>query len=293
MSKEPVPDLEASPGCKICHGMDLVLFEHTAKCRDCGVLLFWPYPKGDDELLAAGETKDWPVEDPLDWYSRTSFLNHSNFTSMLRFAAEGVPRDSKLDLLDYGGGGGQFALVCKSHFPQAEVYITDIFDEALLKEWAPMNRQIPFRQFAEDERKFDIIFLNDVFEHVSDPVAVLSQLAAKLKPAGRIFIDTPKQFWIYPLARSVSKKLYNKILRGTVTMYHLQIWSRKAFEMASAKSGLRVDKYEEASEYTMPAAYYLANMGITNPVVRLLGSVFYRNARYLAKNKIMCVLTRK
>lgn len=244
-------------------------------------------------MMAEGEKKAWPVANALEWYSESSFLNHANFTQMLRFAADERERGRKLDILDFGGGGGQFALVCKSHFPEATVYITDIFDESLLDEWRAMNTQIPFADFAGDETKFDIIFLNDVFEHVSDPKGVLKQLADKLKPNGRIFIDTPKQFWLYPATKLTSKSLYTKILRGTVSIYHLQIWSRKAVEMVVAASGLGIEKYQETSEYTMPARFYLRNMGITNPVLRLAGSLFYRNAKHLAKNKIMCVLAKR
>lgn len=276
--------------CKICGGTELSFFAHTALCANCGVLLYWPYPKSDDLLVADGEAKTWPGESTLAWYSQSSFLNHDNFTSMLRFASDDTMRTRKLDFLDYGGGGGQFALVCKSHFPQAEVYITDIADDAMLDEWKPLNRQIPFKEFADDSTKFDIIFLNDVFEHLSDPVKVLEMLAGKLKDSGRIFIDTPKQFWIYPFARLFAKGIYKKILNGTVSIYHLQIWSKAAFGIAARNSGLRVVKYEETSEYTMPATFYLNNMGITNPVVRFFGGLFYRNARYIARNKIQCVL---
>jgi len=257
------------------------------------VLLYWPYPKSDDTLVSDGEGKAWPREAALEWYSASSFLNHANFTHMLRFTIPESFRGQKLDVLDYGGGGGQFALVCRSHFPEATVYITDISDEALLDEWESVNTQIPFRKFDSDETKFDFIFLNDVFEHVSDPLTVLDQLAGKLKPSGRIFIDTPKQFWIYPMAKMVSGSLYTKILRGTVSTSHLQIWSKPAFEKVVSESGLAIEKYVETSEYTMPAHFYLKNMGITNPVIKLCGSLFYRNAKYLAKNKIMCVLAKK
>ncbi|MEQ1645602.1 MAG: hypothetical protein ABL959_19285, partial [Pyrinomonadaceae bacterium] len=109
---------------------------------------------------------------------------------------------------------------------------------------------------------------------------------------GRIFIDTPKQFWLYPATKLTSKLLYTKILRGPVSIYHLQIWSRKAFEIVVAASGLKIEKYHETSEYTMPASFYLRNMGITNPVIKLAGSIFYGKAKYLAKNKIMCVLAK-
>lgn len=276
--------------CKICGSADLDIFAHTAKCRGCGVLLFWPYPKSDETLVSDGEGKSWPRSEALKWYSESSFLNHANFTQMLRYAIDESFRGRKLDILDYGGGGGQFALVATSHFPEANVFITDISDEALLDEWEPLNNQIRFRDFDSDKTTFDFIFLNDVFEHVSDPSAVLDQLAGKLKPDGRIFIDTPKQFWLYPVSKSISKGLYTKILRGTVSTSHLQIWSKPAFETVVGNSGLSIEKYDETSEYTMPAKFYLTNMGITNPVVKMLGSVFYSNAKYLAKNKIMCTL---
>lgn len=277
--------------CKICGSPSLVIFAHTAKCGSCGVMLYYPYPADDSQLVLNGAGKKWPRAQVLNWYSKSSFYNHANFTNMIRFAMDESYKGRKLDILDYGGGGGQFALICKSHFPEANVYITDISDESLLPEWSASNVQIPFRTFSEDAARFDFIFLNDVFEHVSDPVLVLKQLAGKLKTGGRLFIDTPMQFWMYPFAGFVSKSLYAKILRGTVSISHLQIWSKKSFELVVRQSGLRIVKYEESSEYTMPADYYMKNMGVTNPILKLAGRVFYRNAKWLAKNKIVCVLS--
>lgn len=276
--------------CKICGSTDLTVFAHTAKCGVCGVLLYWPYPKSDSELTLE-EGKLWPIESVLEWYSRSSFHNHSNFSNMLRFTMDESFKNRKLDILDYGGGGGQFALVCRSHFPESTVYITDICDDTLLEAWRPLNTQIPFKDYADDLRKFDVIFLNDVFEHVSDPLFVLKQLSGKLKLHGKIFIDTPKQFWIYPVSKLLSRTLYTKVLKGTVSTSHLQIWSKQSFELVVKESGLGLSKYEEASEYTMPADHYMKNMGIKNPIIKLIGSLFYRNASRLAKNKIMCVLS--
>ena len=278
--------------CKICGSSSLTIFAHTAKCGTCGILLYYPYPN-DTELLSHVEGKDRAREQALvlEWYSKSSFLNHTNFTHMIRFAMDESYTGTKLDILDYGGGGGQFALVCKSHFPEANVFITDISDNSLLQEWSALNVQIPFVSFPKDETKFDFIFLNDVFEHVGDPGFVLRQLAGKLKPGGKLFIDTPRQFWIYPLTKLVSKSLHTKVLRGTVTKSHLQIWSRGAFEFVVHESGLAIERYEELSEYTMSSDFYLKNMGITNPILRLAGRIFYGNAKRIAKNKIQCVLS--
>lgn len=279
--------------CKICDGNSLNIFAHTAKCENCGVLLYFPYPPTDMELIASGEGKAFSKQEALWWYSNSSFLNHLNFTEMLRFTMDKSYLNKAIDILDFGGGGGQFALVCKSHYPQASIYITDISDEALLEEWKCSNIQIPFNNFSNDKRKFDVIFLNDVFEHLSDPLITLQLLGDKLKENGKIFIDTPKQFWIYPLTKIISSELYKKVLRGTVSTAHLQIWTRSSFNFVIRQSGLTKVKYLESSEYTMPPDFYMVNMGITNPILKIIGRMFYKSAKYLAKNKILCVLQHK
>jgi 2-polyprenyl-3-methyl-5-hydroxy-6-metoxy-1,4-benzoquinol methylase len=273
--------------CKICGSQSLNVFAHTARCDGCGVLLYYPYPTEEELARVVSDNAA-----SRSWYSQTSYLNHVNFTNMFRYVLPQAPRDGRLDVLDFGGGGGQFALVCKSHLPESTVYLVDVSEDALLDEWKPLNRQIRCADFEKDPTLFDLIFLNDVFEHLADPVAVLRLLAGKLKEGGRLFIDTPRQFWLYPVLRTFSPRLYTKLLIGTVSRSHLQIWSRAAFELSVRQGGLRIAKYQESSEYTQPPDFYLHNMGITNPVIKLLGHIFYRNARYLAANKIVCTLER-
>ncbi len=211
---------------------------------------------------------------------------------MLRFAMADYATDKDVDVLDYGGGGGQFALVLLSHFPNAKIWITDKDDEALLSQYRCINQQIPFALFQSDPTKFDIIFLNDVFEHVDAPQEVLGVLAKKLKVHGRIFIDTPKTFWIYPFLRATFKSLYEKLCIGTVNNAHLQIWSKRSFEYVVSKAGLKLKRYREISEFTMPPEYYLSNMGINNSIVKVLGRMLHRFAHFLVRNKIMAVLSK-
>ena len=135
--------------CKIFGSSSLTIFAHTATCNECGVLLYFPYPADDSSLVSTGEGKSWPRAQVLDWYSKSSFYNHTNFTNMVKFSMDESYKGRKLDILDYGGGGGQFALVCKSLFPESNMHITDISDESLLEEWSSLNIQIPFKGFDE------------------------------------------------------------------------------------------------------------------------------------------------
>lgn len=272
--------------CKICGSTDVEVLAHTGRCRDCGVLLYWPYPSAADltDEVASMEAGS------RSYFTRAAYRNHSNFTSMLRFATEGIDSAEELDILDYGGGGGQFALIVRSHFPMARVYVTDICDAALLSEWSPLNIQVRFSDFSSDERKFDRIFLNDVFEHVDDPIGLLVDLKTRLKSNGIIFIDTPRQFWLYPGLRWTSKDLYSKLLKGTVSRAHLQLWTSESFLLAAKKAGLAVRRFEKVSEYTMPTSFYLRNMGISNSGLKALARMFYGGSHVWARNKILCLL---
>jgi 2-polyprenyl-3-methyl-5-hydroxy-6-metoxy-1,4-benzoquinol methylase len=282
--------------CKICGCTDLRFFAHTATCPECRVLLCYPYPTSDAELFRAGRDRDG-VQDPLEakrnflnWSLLSGARNHHNFTNMALFTLTDEDRQRALKVLDYGGGGGQFALVLKSLFPLAESYITDISDAKLLNQYRPLNAQIKFADFAADRTRFDVVFMNDVFEHLSDPLGVLRTLRGKLVSDGRVFIDTPRQFWIYPATKLLWRGLHTKLLRGTVDHDHQQIWSRAAFSHVVREAGFRIAKYVEVSEFTQPASYYLDHMKIRNPLVRVAGVAMYRLGRAVAKNKIVAVL---
>lgn len=292
-----IPILTRAPEhdtCKICGSSRLRLFAHTATCSDCGVLLNYPYtPARENDHLGSSPRPERIAEAQrnwLAWYVQSGARNHHNFTDMVTFALDDSDRDKQLAVLDYGGGGGQFSLVMRSLYPKSTVYIVDMMDESLLDDFRPMCRQIPFRKFASDETRFDVIFMNDVFEHLTDPVGVLTQLRKKLKPGGRIFIDTPRVFWLYTSLKSFLPAIQRKILKGTVNSDHQQIWSAKSFQLAAQKAGLAIDKKEHVSEYTQGAKFYLDNMGVSNVFVRAAGFALLAISPYIARNKIAAVL---
>ena len=287
--------------CKICKSPDLKIIYHVAICKNCKVLLFYPYPENDKEIfLKKKYTKDKiainsNIEETkkrqLDYLLESGDLNINNFNQMINFTIPQSLKDKEIDILDYGGGGGQFASICKLTFPLSKIYITDLYDEKLLERYKKFNNQIKFSEFENNKIKFDFIFLNDVLEHLSDPSDVLKFLKNKLKDNNsKIFIDTPKKFWLYEFSSVFSKKLYRKILNGTVDQDHQQIWSKKSFYIATSNSGLKAEKYKELTEFTQPASFYLNSMKIENFYLRLLGKIFYFFAPVIARNKIISIL---
>ena len=275
----------AADECKICGSKALERRAHTARCQVCGVLLYYPYPTDQHNGSDANAHRE-------QWHDHSAHLNHDNFTRMLRFAIDPTLFGARqsVRVLDYGGGGGQFAMVCKSLLPRSEVFFVDIADDGLLDVYRPCQKQILWREFRSDQTTFDYIFLNDVYEHLSDPVGTLALLKTRLSPHGKIFIDTPKQFWLYPLSKAAIPGLHLKLLRGTVSQAHVQIWSRKAFDVSCERVGLTRTRYKEIAEFTRAPSYYLRNMGITNPVLTAVANAFYGGAKWFASNKILAVL---
>jgi len=270
--------------CKICNFELNEFIDHTAKCSNCGVLLYYPYPNSE-EIDSAFMSE----EQGYEWYANSFERKIKGFSDVITFAINSVDQ-KEYHILDYGGASGQFALIFKSFFPKSKIYITDINDNSLFKEYTSFNNQIKFNEFKDNEKKFDLIFLNDVYEHVEDPVKLLSILRGKLNSNGTIFVDTPRQFWIYPLFRLLNNYIYKKILKGTVSRAHLQIWTNRSFQISLEKSNLKIVKKKYYSELTQDPAYYVKGMSINNKFLKNI--ILFSTTIFLFtfKNKIFAVL---
>ena len=111
--------------CKICLKPELKIHAHTAQCGNCGVLLNFPYAQVREKDYLSREYQDINLkslqERTLEWHIASGDRNHDNFTNMIKFCSQYLQRDRSIDVLDYGGGGGQFAAVLQSLYPKANV----------------------------------------------------------------------------------------------------------------------------------------------------------------------------
>ncbi|MFN0157261.1 MAG: class I SAM-dependent methyltransferase [Bacteroidota bacterium] len=107
------------------------------------------------------------------------------------------------DLLDVGcGTGGGTCATCDAGALCVGFDINErLIDEALVLQ---NNRTIHFESGNMYEqvvpfggRKFDLVVLHDVFEHLDDKDATMQKLASYLKPTGKILITFPPYFSAY------------------------------------------------------------------------------------------------
>jgi SAM-dependent methyltransferase len=120
--------------------------------------------------------------------------------------------------LDYGAGRGNVAQMDFKGIakfvagidPEKEVLNNPYLDEA--KQIDLKNNIIPY-----ENNSFDLVFSDNVMEHVQNPSIVFSEISRVLKPGGLFLLKTPNKWHYMPIIARLTPtwfhKFYNK-LRG-------------------------------------------------------------------------------
>ena len=118
--------------------------------------------------------------------------------------------DDRKSVLDFGAGRGH---VPHMNFkglvnfvagvdPQRSVFENPYLDDARILE-------LPSAVIPYEDATFDVVFADNVMEHVSDPVTTFREIRRVLKPGGFFLAKTPNKFHYIPL-----------IARCTPTWFH-------------------------------------------------------------------------
>lgn len=82
-----------------------------------------------------------------------------------------------------------------------------------------------------DENFFDYVTLDQVIEHVADPLSTLQGVTRILKPGGRAILSTPN-------VRGWGARIFGQYWIHWHTPYHLQFFTRQSMQLAAQKAGL-------------------------------------------------------
>lgn len=118
--------------------------------------------------------------------------------------------DEQKRVLDVGCGQGYITAEIKKTFPNFAVSGMDISLSAI----AYANSKFPNIDFAVadifappySKKYFDIIVINNIWEHVSDPLGMLNNISAILKPDGVVIMSTPSRYRIMNLIKALLGK---------------------------------------------------------------------------------------
>jgi len=88
-----------------------------------------------------------------------------------------------------------------------------------------------------EENFFDYVTMDNVVEHLIDPIETMRGVARVLKPGGRFVLNFPAPF-------SAGRYLFGRRWAGWHTPYHLQFFSSKSLNKAADQSGFEVETYK-------------------------------------------------
>jgi len=146
------------------------------------------------------------------------------------------PSTHKLRVLEVGGGRGsllpcliqrgwEWSVVEPS--PAARTYLERTFAQPV---FASLD-EVP-------EATFDVIHLNHVLEHITDPVRALRIMRARLKPGGWLWLEVPQEIMAYRIARAL------RVLTGRDSFVqqcfdpaHAVLYTKKTVRLVLAAAG--------------------------------------------------------
>ena len=216
---------------------------HYYHCGDCAAIFIHPvpvnllhkiYPPGYYSFVTKGKNI---VVKAKEW------LDKKYFRKILRQ----LP-GRELSVLDVGGGTGWMLDVLKN--TDARINFTQSVDiDSAAKSTAEAKGHAYFEGTIEQfntGKKFDLILMLNLIEHVEDPLAVLQKAETLLQPGGIIIIKTPN-------TESWDARLYKKTYWGGLHCpRHWVIFSQKSFRHLLRSTHLEITKLQ----YTQGAPFW-------------------------------------
>ncbi len=145
------------------------------------------------------------------------------------------PCKGKMRLLDVGCGDGAFLSIAKKlGFEVYGVEPSD-FNPALSQEEGFTIYKGPLDGAGFGNEFFDVVTINHVLEHTTDPAAMFADVKRIVKPGGFVIIAVPNM-------RSLGFRFFGKYWQDLDTPRHIYLFSIPNLIEYGRKSGLKVEK---------------------------------------------------
>lgn len=130
-----------------------------------------------------------------------------------------------------------------------------------------------------DDRRFDIVMMLDLIEHLSDPVAALARCRELLNPGGHLVVYTPNHASLIAelamMLDRITRGRYRGPVREIFDGVHVVFFDERSLMQALAQAGLQAEdtvllKYDPSRSQQATGAVALALKAIesASPVVR-------------------------
>jgi len=188
--------------CPFCGSTNASLYEKYGSelqytyviCNECKLVYQSPRPKYDQEFIDAAYASYYQFTESLDLNSNPDVPESG--VSMFKKEVENLLKfDAKRTaVLDIGSGMGTFLVAAKPHYKEA------IGLDVSAQMAAFVQRQLGVKVLLEQfenfkyDKKFSLIHMSHVIEHIPNPKAWLDKARQMLEPGGILVINVPNKF---------------------------------------------------------------------------------------------------
>jgi SAM-dependent methyltransferase len=200
-----------------------------------------------------------------EYYETASFISQQHDKGEVkRFADLAGPSGANLEILDIGCAEGELVvLLAKRGNRVTAADISKAFLEQAANRAAGSGASVSTIFFdvekditAFNDKKFDVIYLMDVIEHLRSPVKALANIRGLLRDNGTLIIHTPNLCSLALLYRYVRfrSRRENYFLPENLGDLHLQGYDYQTLEKVLNFVGLQIEKVLPTAT-TLPLIY--------------------------------------
>lgn len=246
----------ASPRYRLLHDMG---WRRVLRCAGCGLVRADPFPTLEEKVAieTRGYTDDAAFPEVRDFFANChrDYVDDPVIRAMGRHLIE-LERTlgDRGTLLDVGAGTGIFMHLARERgWTPFGVDICPLTADKARQEFDVEIAVGPFERHHFDGRRFDAVSMLDVLEHVLDPLAVLRQTHALLRPGGAVCIAVPNQRSLltaivdtYARARGPLRQM---LLDRLYVAPHLHYFTPRTIRRMVETAGFRVQRVRQGSVY--------------------------------------------
>jgi SAM-dependent methyltransferase len=236
------------------------------RCHTCELSTLQPFPTPADieELYVKERVFSVRAPNPYQSYRLFKFLEplYQKYGTDLRFIASQCLRLSRAErprVLDIGCSVGRLLNAFHALDPSLELHGIDIDPDAREKAIPHVRDGIIIDDFLtrEFDRKFDIITMRFVIEHLLDFRSYIEKALSVLEPGGILFVCSPDLDSAQARQLGAEWKLINDPKQK---IGHLRWFNRKSAEVMAGQFGLHVEKCVNRGEMLYHLPLWLQNL---------------------------------
>ncbi len=253
--------------CKFCnnsYNSSLVVYNYYKmknvgrfyKCDACEVMV---QEKKMNNLYDNQDSSNYNLKKNIFYYLKQIIL--SNFIFSLREFFH-----KKKFILDYGCGSGELAIALSFFYKNKNIFTADVFK--LDKKFIPkVKKHYLLHKGQLKNKKFDIILMRHVFEHIFNLNGFLKEIKKNLKNKdSNLIIEVPNM-------DSLWRKIMKKRWPGYFYPFHYYVFSKKFLLNHLRKNGLKVVKEKKLEPPILGS--YLLTFGFNKSICKLMSLIFY------------------